>query len=171
MNSSPLLVVAALFLVLLVTGCTGQQPGGLPLQTPTVQTPPVSPSGANLQVLPQEVSGSWDLQTMGTRGGTATITPTVQISLVFSPDGTLSGYDGCNHYFGSANLTGTTTPAGTGLALGPVGSTKKYCSAVAEQEQQYLNILGKTQAYAVNGTQLTLTASTRDVLVYQRAGI
>jgi heat shock protein HslJ len=108
---------------------------------------------------------------MGTRGGTAVITPTAEISLIFNTDGTLSGYDGCNNYFGSANLTGRTNPSGTGLTLGPVGSTKKYCSAVADQEQQYLNILGKTSAYAVNGTQLTLTASTRDALVYQRVGM
>jgi heat shock protein HslJ len=107
---------------------------------------------------------------MGIRGGTATITPTVQISLAFSPDGTLNGYDGCNNYFGSANLTGTATPTGAGLALGPVGSTKKYCSAVAEQEQQYLTILGKTSAYAVDGPRLTLTATTGDSLVFRRAG-
>jgi heat shock protein HslJ len=106
---------------------------------------------------------------MGTRGGTVTITPTVKISLIFNTDGTLSGYDGCNNYFGSANMTGTTTSSGSGVALGPIGSTKKYCSAVAEQEQQYLNILGKTSAYAVDGASLTLTATSGDVLVYQRA--
>jgi heat shock protein HslJ len=107
---------------------------------------------------------------MGIRGGTVTLTPTVEISLVLNPDGTMSGYDGCNNYFGSAKVTGTTTGSGSGLTLGPIGSTKKYCSAVAEQERQYLNILGKTTAYAVDGGSLTLTATTGDVLVFQRSG-
>jgi heat shock protein HslJ len=171
MNAPPLPALAGLVLIILAAGCAGQQPGSQLPSPSAVPVPPVSPSVASLQFLPQALSGTWNLDTMGIRGGTAVIKPTAEISLVFSPDGTLSGYDGCNNYFGSANLTGTTTPAGTGLTLGPIGSTKKYCSAVAEQEQQYLNILGKTSSYTVDGSRLTLTASTRDVLVYQRAGV
>ena len=170
MNLRHAFLFIGLVLIILVTGCSGQQPGAQPasLAIPG-QSTPVS-STAVSRHLPQELSGTWQLVTMGIQGGTVVISPTAEISLVINPDGTLSGYDGCNNYFASANLTGTTTPSGTGLTLGPVGSSKKYCSAVAEQEQQYLNILGKTSAYGVNSSRLTLTAKTQDVLIYQRSG-
>jgi hypothetical protein len=52
--------------------------------------------------------------------------------------------------------------------LSGISASKKYCIETANQEQQYLNILGKTSAYVVDGTQLTLTGDMGDVLIYQR---
>jgi heat shock protein HslJ len=170
MHLRPVFLLTCLIFILMVTGCTGQQTGPQPA-APVAPEQTLSGSlSAAAHPFPDELSGTWNLVTLGTRGGTAVITPTREISLTFNPDGTLSGYDGCNNYFASANLTGTTTPSGTGLTLGPVGSSKKFCSAVADQEQQYFNILGKTSSYVVDGTRLILTAKTQDVLIYQRSG-
>jgi heat shock protein HslJ len=105
---------------------------------------------------------------MAIQGGTAITHPTTGINLIFNPDNTFTGYDGCNNYFGTYALTGATTPKGQGLTLSGISQSKKYCQTLANQEQDYLNILSKTSAYVVDTTQLTLTASTGDVLIYQR---
>jgi len=118
--------------------------------------------------MPEDLTGNWTLTEMRTRGGAAIVTPASVISLRFDGDGTLSGYDECNNYFAPVNLTGRTTPDGSGITLGSVGSTKKYCTTLADQEQQYLNILGKTSAYAIDATRLTLTTTRRDVLIFRR---
>ena len=170
MTYTPVLVIITLVLVIFMAGCTASQPSGTqPTPSPSaVGTLPV-PSTSSQQALPPDLTGSWRLSGMSVRGGTAVVTPTAEISLIINPDGTLSGYDGCNHYFGSAHLTGIPAASGPGLKVGALSSTKKYCSGVAEQEQQYLNILEKTVSFTAGGARLTLIASTNDTLVYQRS--
>lgn len=152
----------------LLSGCTGQQPVVTPAPTtttaPAVPVPPTEVS----PVIPAGLTGNWTLTTLGVQGGTAVIRPVTEITLWFSPDSALSGYDGCNNYYATVYLTGTTTPHGSGMTLGPVGRSKKYCASIAEQEQQYWDILEQTSAYAVDNTQLTLTATNGNVLIYQR---
>lgn len=152
----------------ILAGCTSQQPVATPAPTATpvpavsVQPTTVSPP------FPSDLVGNWTLTTLGIQGGTAVIHPVSEITLWFSPESELDGYDGCNNYFATVYLTGTTTPRGSGMTLGPVGRSTKYCAELADQEQQYWNILEKTSAYNVDGTQLTLAATTGDVLIYQR---
>ena len=104
---------------------------------------------------------------MGVQDGTGITYPITQISLTFNPDGSLTGYDGCNNYYGSTTLTGITTPNGNGMTISNIASSKKYCETLAQQETMYLAILGKTMAYNVNGNQMSMTATTGDVLIYQ----
>jgi heat shock protein HslJ len=164
-----LIVLVFLVAALMVAGCTGQKPAALPttpVSTPAPAAPVAAAPAASL--VPQQLTGYWTLTTMGIQGGTAVTHPTTEISLTINPDGTLTGYDGCNNYFASFALTGITTPVGQGMTISNVSQSKKYCQNLASQEQQYLNILSKTSAYVVDGTQLSLTGEMGDVLIYQR---
>jgi heat shock protein HslJ len=151
------------------SGCTSQQPVQPVITAGPAPAMPVSPTIFPASI-PVNLAGNWTLMTMGIQGGTAVIEPSGEITLSFGPESNLNGYDGCNNYFAAVNLTGTMTSDGNGMQLGPVGSSKMYCAPVAGQEQQYLNILGKTSAYVVDGSELTLTARTGDVLIYHRPG-
>ncbi|NMB77765.1 MAG: META domain-containing protein [Methanomicrobiales archaeon] len=169
MKSPHLYLPVLLVVLLLAAGCTGtQQPvAPAPSQQPVtvVTTTPSTP------IIPQDLAGSWVLSSLGIQHGTAITYPSTEITLTLNPDGTLTGYDGCNNYFGTYTLTGTTTPKGTGMTISGLGSTKKFCASLQSQEQQYLNILEKTAAYDIDGTtQLVLTGDLGDVLIYQRPG-
>jgi heat shock protein HslJ len=166
MRLSAILLVLVLMLTLVAAGCTNQQPAVQPV-TPAATPAPAVPAAVTTQ-LPAPLMGNWVLTTMGIQGGTAVINPVSQVNLLFNPDNSFTGYDGCNNYFGTFTLSGATTPKGQGIALTGISASKKYCTETANQEKQYLNILGKTSAYVVDGTQLTLTADTGDVLIYQR---
>jgi heat shock protein HslJ len=104
---------------------------------------------------------------MGIQGGTVVIDPTTDITLTVAADGTLSGYGGCNNYNGPYTVTGKTTEKGYGITIGPLISTQKYCEIYSRQETMYLDILGKSMAYSVNGNKLSITATTGDALIYQ----
>jgi heat shock protein HslJ len=155
-----LLVVAAM-----AAGCTTPQtPAPVATPVPTTDTTPVPVAPP----VPESLVGHWTLTTMGIQDGTAVIHPDYGITLTLNPDGSLTGYTGCNNYFGSFTLTGAVTPKGAGMAISDIGMTKMYCAPYAEQEQDYLAILKKTAAFDASATELTLTADTMDVLVYQR---
>lgn len=157
--------VLLLILVVACTGCTGTTKApATPVQTPA----PVTPATTAAPALPAMLAGSWQLTTMAIQGGTAITYPTTAITLSFNADGTIFGNGGCNNYNGPYVLTGATTPKGSGITIGPLASTKMYCQTTSAQESTYLEILGKTAAYVVDGTQLTLTASDGNVLIYQR---
>lgn len=157
--------VLLLILVVACTGCTGTSPA----PAPTTQTPaPVAPTTAATPTLPVNLAGSWQLITMAIQGGTAITHPTTAITISFNSDGTVTGNGGCNNYNGPYVLTGATTTKGSGITIGPLASTKMYCQTTSSQESTYLEILEKSMAYNVDGTQLTLVASDQNVLIYQR---
>ena len=166
MRLSTLCFVLILMLALLVAGCTSQQTAVTPPVTAATPAPAVPSPSTSSAPLPLE--GNWALTTMAIQGGTALTYPATPVNLIFNPDKSFTGYDGCNNYFGTYTLTGTTTPKGQGLTLSSISKSDKNCPTLANQEQQYLNILGKTSAYVIDGTKLTLTADTGDVLIYQR---
>ena len=151
----------------LISGCT-TTPTPAPKPTPAPLPPTVVVTATPTpNTVPVQLTRYWVLTTMGIQDGTAVTHPTTEISLTFNPDGSLTGYDGCNNYFGSFTLTGMTTPKGNGMTISNIASSKKYCETLAQQETMYLAILGKTMAYNVNGNQLSMTATTGDVLIYQ----
>jgi heat shock protein HslJ len=156
-----LLVIAAV----LITGCTTPQPAKQPI--PTTMPPTVVVTTPAQPTVPVQLTRNWVLTTMGIQDGTGVTQPTTQISLTFNPDGTLTGYDGCNNYYASFTLTGMTTPKGNGMMISNITSSKKYCETLAQQETTYLTILGKVMAYNADGNQLSMTATTGDVLIYQ----
>ncbi len=90
-----------------------------------------------------------------------------KLTAVFAKDGHVSGSAGCNDYSGTVK---TTAPK---ITIGPVTSTKKFCSTpegVMSQESAYLVALESASAYQLQGTKLELrTASGALAVTLQRA--
>jgi heat shock protein HslJ len=77
------------------------------------------------------------------------------VTMVFSNVGRITGSAGCNHYFATYEIKGTT------ITIGQAGSTEMYCSAagVMEQEGTYLTLLGKASSVTAGNDTLTLADS------------
>ena len=151
---------------IIVAGCTSPQPAPQPTATPT-PVPTTVVTTVATPVVPSQLIRSWIVTTFGIQGGTAVTSPTAQISLTFSQDGTLSGYGGCNNYNAPFTLSGQTLPTGSGIIVGSIVTTKRLCPTYSAQENTYLQILQNAVAYVVDGNQLTITDKYGNVLIYQ----
>jgi heat shock protein HslJ len=66
-------------------------------------------------------------------------------------DGRVTGYSGCNEFFGSYDLKGDA------LTFGPLGMTRRFCADVAgEVEQAFLSVLSKARGWRVERQMLLL---------------
>lgn len=88
------------------------------------------------------------------RGDIATqVLKGTEITAVFGEDGKVAGSAGCNNYFASYNLSGSS------LTFGPAGSTKMTCAepeGIMKQEETYLSILKAVRSYEIEEGQLKL---------------
>lgn len=103
--------------------------------------------------VPEPLIGTnWTLESFQTTDAVSSIVAGTTITAVFSADGRVGGSAGCNRYFASFNVTGTT------VSIGTVGSTKMYCSnpGVMQQEATYLTSLSRVTAFTINGERLSL---------------
>jgi heat shock protein HslJ len=76
-----------------------------------------------------------------------------EVTAFFGGDGMITGSAGCNRYFAPYNLNGS------GISVGPVGSTRMFCSTpegVMEQERAYLAALEEASLVSVQGDALTI---------------
>jgi heat shock protein HslJ len=130
-------------------------------QVPTVATtvPTTAPPVAS-------PVGSWDLTSMTymSGGSSATVMPAGQINAIFSTDGKLEGYAGCNAY--SAGYTTN----GSSMAVSGIVKTAMSCGGQLDtQERAYLGVLGTAARFENTGTQMTIydAATPGSKLVYQ----
>jgi heat shock protein HslJ len=66
-------------------------------------------------------------------------------------DRKVSGYSGCNEFFGSYNLKGDS------LTFSPLGMTRRFCAGTAgDVEQAFLSILSKVRGWRVERKMLLL---------------
>ena len=69
----------------------------------------------------------------------------------FNPDGKVSGFAGCNTFFGTFVATDAT------LDIGPLGATRKACpQAVMSAELEFLQAVEGAVRYRIDGDTLTL---------------
>ena len=118
------------------------------VETPTAEAPMPSSTAATQIPL---TDGSWQLVSFGPAAEPSkpiSDTPT----LSFEADGNLGGSGGCNSFFGSYAITGTT------MTIGEVGSTEMACEpqALMAQEVQYLAALGSVTEFVQTDNMLTL---------------
>jgi heat shock protein HslJ len=73
-----------------------------------------------------------------------------------------TGFAGCNSYFGTYTLKGTS------LRFGQVGMTRMACSEGMQLEQQLSAALEATRSYILDANQLTLLGSEGPVARFQR---
>jgi heat shock protein HslJ len=131
----PLLPVFAGLMILIpflvVAGCTGNPPvpAGIPL------------NGTGW-TLTEYVSNDTPLASLHD----------TEVTLNFDKEGSITGTAGCNHYFASYELKGTT------ITIGQAGSTEMYCTApgVMQQESIYLALLGRASSVTIENERLTL---------------
>ncbi len=100
------------------------------------------------------VEGAWEANGYLNAAKSAFVSPIVDTSLtaLFGPDGSVSGSSGCNTF------TGSYTVDGDKLTIGPLASTRKFCSPdeVMTQEADYLAALGSSVSFQNDGVNLTL---------------
>jgi len=69
----------------------------------------------------------------------------------FHADGKISGFGGCNSFFGSYTAIGGT------LEIGPLGSTRKACAEpVMKAEAAFLQVIDAATAYRIDRDELAL---------------
>ena len=170
MKSFLIPIFAVLFLALLVAGCTTQAPATPPPTTVTVPptTVPV-PTATPTPLKDPALIGSWNLKGAMVGGGTQPVILNTQPTITFNSDGTLTGFGGCNNYFGSYTLTGQTTKFGPSITIGNLGSTQMYCAETSDLELTYLNLLRSTMAYSITNNKMLLTTDERNQLSYDKA--
>jgi heat shock protein HslJ len=84
------------------------------------------------------VGSEWLLEDLSGAG----VMDNVRATLSFPEGGKVAGRGSCNRFFGPAEV------AGSGLKLGPLGSTRMACpEAVMNQETKYLNALQAAERY------------------------
>ncbi len=98
------------------------------------------------------ISGVWSKETDGSSDQQAR-------TIHFQADGKVTGFAGCNNFFGSFVATDKT------LEIGPLGTTRKACSEpVMQQETAFLAAIESTTAYYIDGSTLTLGDGERTTL-------
>jgi heat shock protein HslJ len=115
----------------------------------------VSPAGrASTQALPSAITDrDWHLVALGERGdplGPGGRAPTLRLDAASAQ---ANGFGGCNQYGGSYDLS----PGS--LRFGPLRSTKMACEEDGELEHAFFAMLEATTGYAIEGSELVLTAS------------
>ena len=84
-------------------------------------------------------------------------------TLRFEPDtARVTGFAGCNRYFGTYTLDGTA------LRFGPIGMTRMACAEGMGLEQQLGAALEATRSYTLNGNDLTLLGTSGPVARFER---
>jgi heat shock protein HslJ len=168
MKSLLFLVCAVLFLGILVAGCT-TTPAPVPTPATTVPTPvPTVPVtvATTVPLTDSALVGNWNLEAGMIGAGTMPVVPNTQLTIAFNSDGTLTGFGGCNNYFGSYTLTGQTSEFGKGITMGPIGSTKMFCAGTSDLETTYLANVQDAKYYSITNNKMLIRTSTLNQLSY-----
>ena len=170
MKSFLIPIFAVLFLAMLFAGCTTLAPATPPPTTVTVPptTVPV-PTATTFPLTDPALTGTWNLKGAMVGGGQNPRIPNEKLTITFNNDGTLTGFGGCNNYFGSYTVTGQTSKFGKTITIGNLGSTQMYCAETSDLELTYLNLLRSTMAYSITNNQMLLTTDERNQLSYDKA--
>lgn len=108
---------------------------------------------------------TWVLEELVVDGAATAPLPDTVISALFE-DGTVAGVAGCNNYFASYQVDGSS------IEIGPAGSTQVFCAepeGLMDQEFAYLGLLQTADGFERDGDQLTLSQGGNAILVYTAA--
>jgi len=106
----------------------------------------------------------WVLASYGEQGDLQAVLEGTEITAIFdSAEEQVTGSAGCNSYFTDYEASGNK------LSFSAIASTEMYCTApegVMEQEQEYLALLLDTTTFQVEDSQLTISSSDGQVLIF-----
>jgi heat shock protein HslJ len=107
------------------------------------------------------VGTNWTLDSVYSGDAVSSVIAGTTITAVFGKDGSVTGSAGCNHYFASYNVSGTS------MTIGSAGSTKMYCTGpgVMQQESTYLASLSRAAAFTITGNRLSLAEANGTTLL------
>lgn len=107
------------------------------------------------------VGTNWTLDSVYSGDAVSSVIAGTTITAVFGKDGSVTGSAGCNHYFASYNVSGTS------MTIGSAGSTKMYCigPGVMQQESTYLASLSRAAAFTITGNRLSLAEANGTTLL------
>lgn len=164
------LVCAVLFMGILIAGCT-TTPAPVPTPATTIPTP-VPTTAVSASTTPMltdsALVGNWNLEGGMIGAGTMPVIPNTQLTITFSSDGSLTGFGGCNNFFGSYTLTGQTSEFGKGITVGPIGSTKMFCAGTSDLETTYLANVQDAKYYSITNNKMLIRTSTLNQLSYSK---
>jgi heat shock protein HslJ len=142
-----------ILIIMVLAGCTKTQQ--------VLVREPASPSPG--------MEGRWDLVSYGPVGSEATVLTDRQVFIDFTNDGKISGFGGCNRYFGGWGFLEGTKDT---IRIWRTGSTKTACPGqIMTQEYRYLEELSRVSTYAADGKELRLYYDEgRSVLRFSRGG-
>lgn len=131
-------VVAAMFFVLILSGCSG--------------------SKEKVTIIPL-IGTEWKLESLN--GKAVSLNSKNYITLNFAATfDKISGAGVCNTYFGEF------TKSGDAIKFSGIGSTKMMCDDNLN-ESDYFNALGKVDAYKISGGKLTLLSGSKEILIFK----
>ena len=97
------------------------------------------------------VGTTWSLESIASTSTTSSVVAQGKVTLTLAPDGTASGFGGCNNYHGGYETSGSS------LRFKHIASTKMACEQdLMTLEQIFMTALGQTVAYSIEGSSLTL---------------
>jgi len=108
----------------------------------------------------------WILEAYGKPGALKQVLEGTEITANFGADGEASGSAGCNQYFATYAI------AGKELTLAELAFTEMAClepAGVMEQEQAFLEALGRVQQFEIVGGQLRLQTADGRLLTFRAA--
>ena len=83
--------------------------------------------------------------------GSVVVEHEVGVFVRFDEEGGLSGYAGCNGFFGSYRLVDES------IEIGPLGATRKMCpNAIMDIEYTFMNALQDARTFSISGNKLEL---------------
>jgi heat shock protein HslJ len=74
----------------------------------------------------------------------------VRMVVQFDPEGRITGYGGCNRFFGGYTISGDH------IKIGPLGSTRKGCPGLTQLETSFFATLEAAKSFEQDETTLTL---------------
>jgi putative lipoprotein len=130
--------LSILLMLIVLSGCTKTQQ--------VLVREPAAPT--------QTLEGRWDLKRFGPVGSDTSIPPEHQVFIDFAADGKISGFAGCNRYFGGwGYLEGTTDT----IRVWRTGSTRMACpEPVMALEYRFLEEITRVSTFAIEGNELRL---------------
>ncbi|MBN1430033.1 MAG: META domain-containing protein [Anaerolineae bacterium] len=135
-----------------MAGCAGSEQEEPRTVTGEGNHLPNDGAAAGMQIVGGQLIGNWALVSLNNHS-------------LLEGSGITADFDGeqitgsaCNHYFGDY-----TVEAGS-ISFSNIGSTDMYCEYTMEQEQTYLEALAGVNAWSVEGSTLTLSGETANLL-------
>jgi heat shock protein HslJ len=90
------------------------------------------------------------------RGGVVSTLIGTELSVAFGPDGTLTGFAGCNRFTAGYEVDGAR------ITIGPTASTRMACDlpeGVMDQEVEYQTALGTAATFQITGARMEMRTS------------